>query len=252
MIDTKTGREKGHGIQNSLLPHLTSREGCATLCGLCQLQMSSCALVKQQPFTCVPWRKKWISINARRSSSPSDSWLEPDEPLSDSLGVILSFAGQKKLSMLRCWRRRALHAQCSTFGERGGGLKAPGYKRGGCSKDESYSRTAMCFIYLTNTTRYLSHSAHGRAQEKLEVTTNGSLWYKNIGGKKGGVELHVFAQWTQTNKTKWPRGARQAAALQLKPHRNRKLGRCSSGGLKTDADVCWRRLVAAGVVSQQI
>lgn len=92
----------------------------------------------------------------------------------------------------------------------------------------------------------LSHFVRGRAYKKLQVITNRSCWYKNIGGKKGGAELHVFAQWTQISKTEWPREARQAAALQLKPCRNRKPEQSSSGGVKKDADVCWDRLVVAG------
>lgn len=98
----------------------------------------------------------------------------------------------------------------------------------------------------------LSHSVHGRAYKKLEFITNGSLWYKNIGGKKGGAELHALCSGRRVSKPEWPRVARQAAALQLKPHRTRKPERWSSGSAKKDAEVCWETLVVvAGVVSHQ-
>lgn len=106
--------------------------------------MSSYALVKQQPFTCVPWWKRWISINAR-SSSPSDFWLEPDKPLSANFSLLLAFARWEELSMLRHRRRRAYRAPCRTHWERGGGLTAPGSRRGGCSEEENYLRTAVGF-----------------------------------------------------------------------------------------------------------
>lgn len=163
----------------------------------------------------------------------------------------VSFARQEELSMLR-HQRSAYHAQCHACWGRGGGLTAPGSRRGGCSEEESYSRTAVGFLYLSNMTR-LSHPVQGRTYKKSEVIATGNLLYKNNRGKKVGAELRVFVQQTQTSKTEWPGGALQAPALQLKLHRTKKPERWSSSGVIKDADVCWEKLaVVAGVASQQI
>lgn len=215
----------------------------------CQLQTSSYTLVKLQPLTWVPWQKKLITINARRSSSPSH-WLETDKLLSASLSLLLAFVQQKKLNMLRHWRRRASCSVSYMLGERWR-LHCP------WTQKRKLQRRGQSFGSCSGF--YLSGQDYQRAVDwvPVSIAERISIWrllllgvlrYKTIRGEKGGAELHIFEHWKQISKTECPKVAWQATALQLEPCRTEKAKLCNSDGVKKDADVCWKTL-EVGLVS---